>query len=194
MLRNLPPDRTATPEGVAATFIYGPDGFVERALADARGTGLIAPDAIRLTELGVAAVERVQTVSTAIVMEMWPDVRASDIESIAALTTKALNAAAANSGEAFRVMWPLYSPEGTPTAARLAESLTALRFHRFDAHVAAWRAAGLTAAEIQVLEPGDTRDAIEADTNERAAVPYTALNGEERQTLIDGLAGLPAPT
>jgi hypothetical protein len=67
-----------------------------------------------------------------------------------------------------------------------------LRFHRFDAHVAAWTAAGLTAAEVQALPPGPERDAIEAATNERAAAPYEALSRAERFAFVAGLGALPS--
>jgi hypothetical protein len=54
----------------------------------------------------------------------------------------------------------------------------------------AWRAAGLTAGNIADLEPGALRDAIEDDTNERAAQPYSALTARERETLFEGLLTL----
>ena len=47
------------------------------------------------------------------------------------------------------VMAPSFEPDGASDAALLAERLTVLRLHRFDAHVAAWRAAGLTATQIR---------------------------------------------
>jgi hypothetical protein len=72
-----------------------------------------------------------------------------------------------------------------------AERLTALRFHRFDAHVAAWKAAGLTGEEVASLPPGSQREAIEAETNRRAAAPYEALEPGERVDFLGALAALP---
>ena len=73
----------------------------------------------------------------------------------------------------------------------MSERLTGLRFHRFDAHVAAWRAAGLTPDQIKALRNGPARTAIEADTNRRAATPYAALDPAERLELLAGLGALP---
>jgi hypothetical protein len=71
------------------------------------------------------------------------------------------------------------------------EALTPLRFHRSDAHAAAWRAEGLTADEIRDLGPGPQRERIEAETNRRAAAPYAVLSAEERFILLSGLGALP---
>ena len=49
----------------------------------------------------------------------------------------------------------------TPAAALLLNRLGTLRYHRADAHAAAWAEAGHTAASIQALGPGPARDAIE---------------------------------
>ena len=40
-----------------------------------------------------------------------------------------------------------------------------LRYHRADAHAAAWQAAGLTSAAIRQMAAGPARDAIEVETN-----------------------------
>jgi hypothetical protein len=66
-----------------------------------------------------------------------------------------------------------------------------LRYHRADAHAAAWHAAGLTGAAIQQLPAGPARDAIEAGTNRRASPPYATLTPDERITFLAGLAALP---
>jgi hypothetical protein len=69
--------------------------------------------------------------------------------------------------------------------------LTALRFHRYDCHVAAWRDAGLTVAEVVALSDGPQRDAIERATNRCAGVPYGILAEGERFDLVAGLGSLP---
>ncbi|HZN17433.1 MAG TPA: hypothetical protein VFB84_04470 [Micromonosporaceae bacterium] len=51
-------------------------------------------------------------------------------------------------------------------------------------------AAGLTAAGIQAMAPGPAREAIEAETNVRAAAPYAALTATERRDLLDDLSAL----
>ena len=83
------------------------------------------------------------------------------------------------------------SSSESQAAMRLAEHLTSLRFHRYDAHVGAWRAEGLTVDEVQALAPGPVRDRIEAETNRRAAPPYAALDPAGRLELLAGLGALP---
>ena len=120
--------------------------------------------------------------------EMWG---AGDrIAELATLAQVVARAAESDGGATVSVMAPPFEPDDASEAALLAERLTVLRFHRFDAHVAAWRAAGLTAQQIMTLGPGPDRDAIEADTNRRAATPYRALSAAERLGLLAGLGSL----
>jgi hypothetical protein len=76
----------------------------------------------------------------------------------------------------------------------LLNRLSTMRYHRADAHAAAWQAAGWTAAEVAAMPWGtewsDARVAIERDTNVRAAPPYAALTADERLVLLAGLAAL----
>lgn len=191
MLRNLPPARSATIEALDAAFIYQPAGFVASGLSQVRSAGLLQADAIALTDAGRAAIDRIHAVGTDVITEMWSALPAADFESLDVLSTRAMDAAVETGGAAFSLVWPKYAPAGTPVFARVAETLTPLRYHRFDAHVAAWRAAGLSVAEAQALEAGALKDAIEADTNARAAAPYAALSEDERVALVTSLASLP---
>lgn len=68
--------------------------------------------------------------------------------------------------------------------------MTALRFHRFGSHIAAWSSAGLSLEQIKQLGPSPERDAIESETNRRAGIPYRGLTPEQRLELIAGMAGL----
>jgi len=103
------------------------------------------------------------------------------------LAGRVLDAAAATGREAFAAMAPPFEPAGMSAGGLLVNRLGTLRYHRADAHASAWRAAGLTAEEIQALPPGPARDAIEADTDRAAAVPYSVLSPEERTELLQGL-------
>nr|MDT0661835.1 hypothetical protein [Micromonospora sp. DSM 115978] len=94
-------------------------------------------------------------------------------------------------GSAFAAMAPPYEPDGTPPALTLLNRLGTLRYHRADAHAAAWTAAGHTADSIADLDPGPERLAIELETDRRAAGPYTALSAAERLALLADLAALP---
>lgn len=68
--------------------------------------------------------------------------------------------------------------------------MTVLRYHRADAHRAAWQAAGLSAEEVQVLPAGPVRAAIDAETNRLDAPIYAALDADERLDLLGGLGAL----
>ncbi len=102
-----------------------------------------------------------------------------------------LAAADRDGGDAWRAMAPAFEPERAGPGLRLLTRLGTIRYHRADAHAAAWQAAGLTAAEVVALPSGPVRDAIEADTNRRASTPYAALAPVERAALRDDLRALP---
>ncbi|MEQ4300404.1 hypothetical protein ABNF97_03245 [Plantactinospora sp. B6F1] len=94
-------------------------------------------------------------------------------------------------GRAFAAMAPPYEPDGTPPGVLLLNRLGTLRYHRADAHAAAWQAAGHTARSIVELAAGPERLAIELETDRRAAGPYAALTPAERLRLLADLAALP---
>jgi hypothetical protein len=193
MLRNTMPDRSVTRDQLASVFVYAPASQVDASLAALVEGGLLAsPDdgRFRLGGRGRECVAELYRVMAAIVDELSAGHEAL-VTSLAGLADRAVGAAQATGGPAFGVMAPPYEPDGATAAALLAERLTPLRFHRFDAHVAAWQAAGLTADEIRVLAPGPRRDEIEDQTNRRAATPYAALDAAERLQLVAGLGALP---
>lgn len=191
MLRNALPDRAVPREGFATVFVYEPDApaMVDRALesgyAEDAGGGLL-----RLTRRGGELVEDLRRITGEIVEELW-SAHADRCAALAPLAGRLLDSASATGGPTFAVLAPPYEPAGTPTALLLAERLTPLRFHRFDAHVAAWRRAGLTAEQARSLPPGQERDAIEADTNRRAGAPFAVLDRAERLAFCAGLGALP---
>lgn len=191
MLRNLAPARSAERAAVELLFVY--QSLPVAQLLDGLATaGFVAADGsqVQLSARGVAAVDALLTITGEVVDATWHD-QEVDFVAMRALTAKVMDVATQTGGAAYSVMAPMYEPEFVSPATRFAESLTPLRFHRFDVHIAAWRAAGLTAAEMQALGDGPTKDAIEADTNARAAGPYAALTDEERATLLDALQSLP---
>jgi hypothetical protein len=192
MLRNLGPDRVVTRAAVDALFVYQPPGTVKVALDDLAASELVhlTESGVGLTPRGVETIEQMYGITNDVVGQLWRDV-ALDFTRLHAITATAIEAATATGGLGFSVLAPVYTPGGTPVVTRFAESLTPLRFHRYDAHVAAWRAAGLTAEEASALADGERKDAIEAETNTRAAVPYAALSDDERAILLDGLRALP---
>jgi hypothetical protein len=192
MLRNLPPSRRASRVGLDEVFIYQPRDATAAALAELETAGLIWSDAseVGLTAAGVAVVDRLLGISDEVVTQLWAGADL-DFVRLRSIANNALRAAAADGGLAFGVVAPLYEPAGRTPAGGFAEALTPLRFHRFDAHIAAWRGAGLSLDQVQALASGDQKDAIEADTNARASTPYVALSENERDELLQALRNLP---
>lgn len=192
-LRNLAPDRVVARSAVLAVFAYQPSSVIDHGIDGAIRAGLVDEaegGQVHLTERGRALAAELLAEGDAVARELWGG-HEERVTTLARLAGRAVHAAASDGGDAFTVMAPSDEPAGASDAALLAERLTGLRFHRFDAHVAAWRAASLTADQIKALPPGAERAAIEADTNRRAATPYAALDASERLDFLAGLAALP---
>jgi LmbE family N-acetylglucosaminyl deacetylase len=190
MLRHLD-HRAITPAALDAVFRYQPPESVAAAIAASRAAGLVAedPGAIRLTEAGRQLMAELLALTSEVVDARWSS-EGARLARLLALTDQVLDAAVATGGESFAVLYPLALEPAAGPALVLAERLTALRFHRADAHAAAWQVAGLTAVEVAQLPPGPERDALEADTNERAGPPYAVLAVADRVALIADLGAL----
>jgi hypothetical protein len=192
-LRNLAPDRVVARSAVLAVFAYQPSSVVDHGIDGAIRAGLVDEaegGQLRLTERGRALAAEMLADGDAVARELWSG-HEERVTMLAGLAGRAVHAAASDGGDAFTVMAPSDEPAGASDAGLLSERLTGLRFHRSDAHVAAWRAAGLTTDQIKALLPGAERAAIEADTNRRAATPFAALDASERLDFLAGLAALP---
>ena len=93
--------------------------------------------------------------------------------------------------------WSVQSPpheRRKAVGAVLLDRLSTMRYHRADAHAAAWLHAGWTAADVAAMPWGtvwsEERRQIERDTNRRAASPYNALTGDERLSFLADLAAI----
>ncbi len=191
MLRNALPTRTVTREELRTVLRYVAPEQVEAGVAEAVAGGLLDDDgALRATARGRACLDRFYAIGSDVVASLWSGHEAR-VDALLGLTKRLVDAAMETGGPAFAVMAPPYEPAGAGPAMRLAEQLTPLRFHRFDAHISAWEAEGLTVAEVQALGPGPVRDRIEDETNRLAAPPYAALEPAERVELLGGLGALP---
>lgn len=191
-LRNAWPDRVVSRLSVRAVFTYQPDKPVDHLLDAIVALGMVeepGPDQLRLTSAGQQIIAELHLSSSDVADALWADA-AHHVDDAAPLVTTALAATQQNAGDSFGLMAPESFPPGMSAAGRLAEQLTGLRFHRFDAHIAAWRAAGYTVADLEGLDDS-TKAAIEAATNERAGAPYSALTADERSRLIESLEALP---
>lgn len=191
MLRNALRERSVTRAQLRTVLRYLPPDQVDAGADDAVAAGLLeGGGALVLTDRGSRYLDRLYASGTTFVAERWSG-NDDRIEQLLELTRTVLDAAPETAGPAFAVMSPVYEPPGAPAAMRLAERLTPLRFHRFDAHIAAWEAEGLTVEEVQALPPGPVGDRIEAETNRLAAAPYAALDPIGRLELLGGLGALP---
>ncbi|MDP1795084.1 MAG: hypothetical protein Q8K63_13195 [Acidimicrobiales bacterium] len=189
MLRNLPPSRAVAAADVAELYVYQRDDYTDDALGVLRDVGLVeGDDVISLTPSGLNAITEVMDVLARVATSLWPAVPA-ELDAALAAGRRAAAQAAVTGGVTFGVVYPVHVPPGMTPLAEFLELLTPLRFHRFDAHVAAWRAAGHTAADLDRLTDAE-RAAVEADTNQRNAAAYAGLTADERRDLLAGLHAL----
>lgn len=189
--------RTVTREDLAGHYRYTDPPKVDRRLRASVDAGLLdwsPAGGITATGRGLAFISELVTQQGTALTSRWGG-QAHIVQRLNDLVSRVLAGAAATGGRAWAVQAPPYEPDGTPPEILLLNRLSTLRYHRADAHAAAWQAAGLTAAEM-VAMPWDSewtpqRNAVEHDTNVRAAAPYTALNPPERLTMLADLAALP---
>ncbi len=193
-LRFTLPLRPLTRAALAAIYRYGTAAEREDALQDHldRGTLTETPDGLlRATDRGLATIHGLYALHAAAVERIWPG---HDVPALAALAAEVLSQAQQDHPEptsgALAVVAPPYEPQGAPPGVLLFNRLAALRYHRADAHAAAWRAEGLSVAGIVALKPGPVRERIESRTNQLAARPYGILTEAEREFLHDGLLRL----
>jgi hypothetical protein len=168
---------------------YDPAETVSRQVDELVAGHWLVPsgDELALSERAAAFLDELYDLHARVTTTCWPE----ELSGLLDMVGRLLTAAAETGGPAFAVFAPPYERPGDPPGVLLFNRLAALRYHRSDAHAAAWAARGLTADEIVAL-PADTplRQEIEADTNRRAAPPYEALNPSERLQFLAGLAAL----
>lgn len=145
----------------------------------------------RATERGRAFLAEIYALHATVTAELWADEHPARVGRLLDVLGRLLVAAEETGGEAYGAMAPPYEPDGTPPGVLLLNRLSTLRYHRADAHAAAWIAAGHTAQSIAALPPGPERTAIEQETDRRAAPPYAVLTAQERLVLLADLAALP---
>jgi hypothetical protein len=193
MLRNTVPDRAVAVDAVRAMFVYLPADAVQAGLDELTTSGLVDIDGatLRLSAPGREAMDRFWAMAVQVADDLWSS--APSITQLSSLVEAAVDRARQSAGTTFGVIAPPADgsgPAATTAASTLAELLTALRFHRFDCHVAAWRGEGLTATEVSTLADQDLVARIEAETNRLAADPYAVLAPDERFVLVAGLGAL----
>ncbi|RLP93132.1 hypothetical protein EAD89_07135 [Micromonospora sp. BL4] len=194
------PGGTVDGPGFAAITRYRDPAVCHRSVDKHVAHGMLhrRPDGgLSATERGAAFLTELYQVHAEVTEELWAgqDERVTRlVAALGRLLAYALVLADEEGdpgGSAFTAMAPPHEPDGTPPGVLLLNRLGTLRYHRADAHAAAWTAAGHTATSIATLPAGPERLAIELETDRRAAGPYTALGAEERLTMLADLAALP---
>jgi hypothetical protein len=188
------PDGVVSAAGFAAVTRYHDPGECQLVLDTQISHGTIARDpdgAIRATEVGHEFLRELYELHAQVTAELWAAGHADRVDRLVRLVGRLLAAVPATDG-AYAAMAPPYEPLGTPPGVQLLNRLGTLRYHRSDAHAAAWIAAGYTPESIFALRSGPARVDVEAETDRLAAAPYTVLTAEERLALLADLAALPA--
>lgn len=194
-LRNpLAAGRSVGREITDGPYRYQDPDEVMRRLQHSSEQGLLTrngDERFSATEHGGAFLNDLYALHSAVLAERWEDAHSARLERLIPLTGRLLDASGETGGPAWAVFAPPHEPAESTPGTILLNRLSTLRAHRADAHAAAWRAAGLTTAEIIAMESGPDRDAIEDATDTRAGVPYESLTPDERLALLADLAALP---
>jgi hypothetical protein len=194
------PGGTVDPAGFAAVTRYRDPASCHRALDKQVAYGMLhrRPDGcFTATERGHAFLAELYQIHGEVTEELWAghdDRVVRLVEAFGRVLAYALVEAeegAEGPGDAFAVTAPPHEPEGSPPGVLLLNRLGTLRYHRADAHAAAWTAAGHDALSVIELPPGPERLAIELETDRRAAGPYAVLSADERLGVLADLAALP---
>ncbi len=185
--------RPVTEDGLAAVYRYRDPADVQRDVEALVVGGLVeraGGDAVVATERGRMMLTHMYNVTATVANELWTE-REGSLAELGDLAGRLVRAGLATGGTAYATMAPPYEPPDASSGLLLHTRLSVLRYHRQDAHAAAWQAAGLTTTTIRQLPVGAKREAIEAETNVRDAAPYAALTPAERLAFLAGLAALP---
>jgi hypothetical protein len=185
--------RPVSTAGLAAVYRYRDADQVRRNLDTLTSAGIIeqADDgAIRATGTGRALLAVMYESGAEAAAELWSAHRET-VADLNELARRLVVAAEASGGDAYAAVAPPYEPPDASPELLLHHRLAVLRYHRADAHAAAWHATGHTVATIRGLADGPERERIEAETNRRASRPYATLSAAERSRLVSGLTGLP---
>ncbi|MGP3960813.1 hypothetical protein ACTWPT_32865 [Nonomuraea sp. 3N208] len=183
-LRFALPLRPVTRAQLADVYRYREAGVQEHLREGTLGEN---DGVLRLTAHGLEFIHRLYELHAAATERVWDG---HDLPGLAGLAGRVLDEAGRAPGSALKAVVPPYEPEWATQGVVLFNRLAVLRYHRADAHAAAWQAAGLSAAEIVGLRDGPLRAGIESDTNLRAGAPYGVLSADERDTLYEGLLKL----
>jgi len=185
--------RPISAAGLAAVYRYRDADELRRNLDALASAGILEETqdgTIEATGTGRALLAVMYEVGAGAAAELWSG-RRDTVAELNELAGRLVAAAAASGGDAYTAVAPPYEPPDASPELLLHHRIAVLRYHRADAHAAAWQAAGHTVATIRSLADGPERERIEAETNRRAGVPYATLSAAERSRLVSGLTSLP---
>ncbi|HKE66151.1 MAG TPA: hypothetical protein VKB59_16070, partial [Micromonosporaceae bacterium] len=184
---------TVTAEALAAVYRYERPDELRRDLDALGAADLILLDehgTAQATETGHRLLAEMYAIDAEIAASLWRG-QMPFLPGLNDAAGRLVTAALATGGPAYLTMAPPHEPADATVGLLLHHRLSVLRYHRADAHAAAWQDAGLTSQAIQQLAAGPTRDAVEARTNGLAGTPYSTLAPDERLNFLAGLAALP---
>jgi hypothetical protein len=185
--------RPVSAAGLAAVYRYRDADEFRRNLSTLASAGITEQGndgAIRATDTGRTLLALMYASGAEAAAGLWSG-HQETVADLNELAGRLVVAAADSGGDAYAAVAPPYEPPDASPALLLHHRLAVLRYHRADAHAAAWRAAGHTVDTIRSLADGPERERIEAETNQRAGRPYATLSAAERSRLVSGLTGLP---
>ena len=182
--------RPVSADGLAAVYRYRDAAEIEQDLQGLIAAGLVdrsSDGAVTATEGGRVVLGAMYDGLAAAASRLWAT-QAARLTRLSEMAGRVVDAAVSSGGDAYATVAPPFEPPDADTALLVHTRVSVLRYHRADAHAAAWRSAGLTSATVAQLPPGSGRDAIEADTNHGAGVPYLSLTPDERLIFLGDLA------
>ncbi|HYV80904.1 MAG TPA: hypothetical protein VE979_22520 [Streptosporangiaceae bacterium] len=134
-------------------------GLRAAGLIEAAGDGAIAA-----TKTGRAVLAGMYQAGAEVTGQLWGQ-HGDALAGLSDLAGRVVQAGLATGGDAYLALAPPYEPADATAGVLLHHRLSVLRYHRADAHAAAWQAAGLTSEDMMQLPAGPVRAAIEAETN-----------------------------
>jgi hypothetical protein len=190
-IRNLLLAGPAPLPAVRAIHRYYP-GQLDEALGDlaARGWLTLGPDTLSATDRCGALLASLMELMDRVLTRLWGE-PAALLSTLDDLVAAGRGTSEGWAFPAFDALADAGHPGGGTIAGRLFTALCAMRYHRADAHAAAWSSEGLTAAQVRSLDADSPqRLRIEATTDRIASRPYRALTPHRRADLLNALGAL----
>jgi Tfp pilus assembly protein PilF len=173
-IRNLLLAGPAPLPAVRAIHRYHPG--LDDALGDlaARGWLTLGPDTVSTTDRCRALLASLMELMDRVFTRLWgePAALLSTLDELVAAGR------GTSEGDAFDALAEAGHPDDGTVAGRLFSALCAMRYHRADAHAAAWSSEGLTAAQVPHTGHGGSNRPFARSASQRAAGGTTPCVGQ----------------